>query len=415
MTSDYREKINKCVGIVAEFDPFHAGHRWLIQQARQRLPEHGVICVMSGHFTQRGTASSLDKHARAEMALKGGADLVLELPVLWSSASAEHFARGGVQCLLDTGMVDHLAFGSEDGTLDRLAPVAEALDSPQFQSLLKDGLRQGLSFATARQRAAEALLGERADCLSLPNNNLAVEYLRALNHWRMPGITPLTFRRQGAAHDSGEADSPMVSASLLRRWMAGGDWERLKAALPPESWERAAERIRWGEGPALLERCGTAVLARLRAMDEEAFRALPDWEPGLENRLRRAALEAVTLEEFYDKAKTRRYPEARIRRMALWALLDLKESDRPDCVPYLRVLGCNERGRGILKEMKGRARRPVLTKPGQVRQLAPECQRVFRLECRATDLWRLCLPEGGNRRGAQEWLTGPVILPAQAD
>lgn len=415
MASDHREMINKCVGIVAEFDPFHLGHRWLLEQSRAALPHHGVICVMSGHFTQRGTAASLDKHARAEMALRGGADLVLELPVLWASSSAETFARGGVQCLLDTGVVDTIAFGSEDGDLSRLAPTAQALDSPQFQTLLREGLGEGLSFAAARQRAGEQLLGDKAQCLATANNNLGVEYLRALHYWRTPGVNAITFRRQGAAHDSRETDSPVVSASLLRRWMAQENWNGLEQSLPQTSWMVLRERLEAGEGPASLERCALAVLSRLRAMTDEEYRLLPDYEPGLENRLRKAAQQSVTLAECYDKAKTRRCPEARIRRMALWAFLNFKESDRPERVPYLRVLGCNDRGRAILKEMKKRAELPVLTKPGQIRTLGEEARRVFELECRATDLWRLCLTEKGSRLGGQEWLRGPVILSGQAD
>lgn len=415
MAANHREMINKCVGIVAEFDPFHLGHQWLIGEVKQRLPHLGVVCVMSGHFTQRGTAASLDKHARAEMALRGGADLVLELPVLWSASSAETFARGGVQCLLDTGVVEFVAFGSEDGDFKRLGPVAEALDSPQFQHLLKEGLQEGLSYAAARQQAIEQLLGDKADCLATANNNLGVEYLRALNYWRKPEVKAATFRRQGAGHDSGETDSPMVSASLLRRWMAQKDWNALEQSLPEESWKVLRERIQRGEGPASLERCQLAVLARLRSMTQEDCRQLPDWEEGLAKRIRNAAQESVTLAEFYDKAKTRRYPEARIRRMALWAFLNLKASDRPDRVPYLRVLGCSERGRAILKAMKKRSDLPILTKPGQIRKLDETAQRVFELECQATDLWRLCLPETGCRMGNQEWLRGPVVLPGQAD
>ena len=285
MAENHREMIHKCVGVVAEFDPFHLGHRWLIGEVKRHLPHLGVICVMSGHFTQRGTAASLDKHARAEMALRGGADLVLELPVLWSASSAETFARGGIQCLLDTGVVECVAFGSEDGDFKRLGPVAEALDSPQFQYLLKEGLGEGLSYAAARQKAIEQLLGDKADCLATANNNLGVEYLRALNYWRKPEVKAITFRRQGAGHDSAETGSPIVSASLLRRWMAQEDWNGLERSLPEESWKVLRERVQAGEGPASLERCQLAVLARLRSMTEEDYRRLPDWEEGLVKRI----------------------------------------------------------------------------------------------------------------------------------
>lgn len=404
------ETLHTCIGIVAEFDPFHLGHRWLIQQARQALPGHGVICVMSGSFTQRGSAASTDKFARCEMALRSGADLVLELPVLWAAASAETFARGGIQCLLDTGVVDTIAFGSEDGTLSRLLPTAQALDSPQFLPLLQEGLGRGLSYAAARQRAVEALVGDAGQCLSTANNNLGVEYLRALRHWGRADVQALTFPRQGAEHDSTRTDGPFVSASLLRQWMAQGDWDRLAPVLPASSLSLLRVQRDLGRCPARLDRCELAVLARLRAMEETELARLPDCGDGLERRLARAARESVTLAEFYDRAKTRRYPEARIRRTALWAFLGLTADRRPERVPYLRVLGCTGRGRAILRDMKQTAALPQLIRPGQARRLDETGQRVFRLEARAADLWQLCLPGADQRRGGQEWLRTPVIL-----
>lgn len=400
----------RAVGIVAEFDPFHLGHRYLLDRVREAFPHHGIICVMSGAFTQRGSAAAADKFARAEMALRGGADLMLELPVLWAAASAETFARGGVQCLLDTGVVDALAFGSEDGDLNRLRAAAWALDSGDYPALLREGLDQGLSFAAARQRAVEALRGPAGRCLETANNNLGVEYLRALRYFGRETLPVFTVSRQGAAHNSMEEAGPMVSASRLRRWMETGEWERLPDYLPPESLILLLAQRDAGRCPARLDRCETAVLARLRGMEPEELTQLPGWEPGLEHRLLRAAREAVTLAELYDRAKTRRCPEARVRRLVLWAFLGLREGQRPQRVPYLRILGCNDRGRELLREMKQNAKLPLLTKPGQMRRLEEQGQQVFRMEARASDLWRLCLPSPDQRRGGQEWLRGPVIL-----
>ncbi|MGM9538572.1 MAG: nucleotidyltransferase family protein, partial [Candidatus Onthomonas sp.] len=298
------------------------------------------------------------------------------------------------------------------GDLSRLRAAADTLDSEAYRPLLRAGLDQGLSFAAARQRAVEVLSGAAGGCLAGANNNLGVEYLRALRHWGRPETAVFTIPRRGAGHGSLSEDSPMVSASRLRAWMAEGAWDRLEACLPPESLEILLREREQGRCPALLSRCESAVLARLRSMTEAELARLPDWEPGLERRLANAAREAVTLAECYDRAKTRRCPEARVRRMALWAFLGLTPEQRPERVPYLRVLGCNDRGRELLRAMKETARLPVLTKPGQVRYLDETARRVFSLEARADDLWRLCLPAAEQRRGGQEWLRSPVILRA---
>lgn len=394
-------------GVVCEFDPFHRGHRWLLEQVRAACPDKGIVCVMSGGFTQRGTAAALDRSARAEMALRGGADLVLELPLLWAASSAETFARGGVGCLLDTGIVDTVAFGSEDGDLSRLTSAARGLDSDALQPLLRAGLEEGLSYPAARQRALEALVGPEGRCLETANNNLGVEYLRALRHWGREDVTALTFPRQGAGHDS-QQETEWPSGSLLRRWMAEGEWERLEAALPPSSREIVAREREAGRCPARLETCERGILARLRSMTEEELSALPDWAPGLERRLARAAEEATTLAQLYDRAKTRRDPEARIRRMALWAFLGLTADRRPERAPYLRVLGFNRRGQALLREMKGRAKLPVVLRSGQIRQLGRDAQTVFQAECRGEDLRQLCLPQSGP--GGREWVRTPVCL-----
>ena len=190
-----------CIGIIAEFDPFHRGHAHLIAQAKAALPGAPVVCAMSGPFTQRGEAAIVSKYARAEMALRCGADLVVELPVQWAVSSAESFARGGVQILHALG-VTHLAFGSESGDLTALQAVAQVLDSDAFADALRPHLRQGLPFAGARQKALETLVGtETADCLTWPNNLLGIEYLRAIQTLA-PEMRALTIPRVGVAHNA---------------------------------------------------------------------------------------------------------------------------------------------------------------------------------------------------------------------
>ena len=389
-------------GIIAEYDPFHTGHARQISAVRQVLgTDCAVVCVMSGNWTQRGTPAIAEKHLRARLALLGGADLVLELPLPYAISSAEWFARGSVSVLAGTGVVTHLCFGSECGDLAPLEETARCLDGAEYSQALHGFLDQGLSFPTARQRAARQLIGPAADCLSLPNNNLGVEYLRALSRCGS-AITPLTVQRQGAGHGEGPRDG-FASASYLRQCIREG---RREDAVP---------YLNFCEGELLdsyslsdISLAERAILVRLRQMTAEELAALPDCGEGLSNRLYRAIRKGTSLEEILSLAKTKRYPLARLRRVLLWAYLGLTQADRPETPPYLRVLGMNETGRALLREVDGRGSLPVLTKPAQVRRLSAEAQHLFELEARATDLYGLCMPQVPPC-GA-EWLQGPVVL-----
>lgn len=369
----------KIVGIVAEYNPFHGGHRHHIEATRRALGEDcAVVCAMSGNFVQRGDAAVTDKWTRARMALEGGADLVLELPTVWAASSAEHFAHGAVSILKMAG-ADALSFGSESAHSERMKKAAEILDTDAFRDALKPHLDSGLPFALCRQKAAEELLGaEGAAVLSSPNDNLGVEYLKAAKRL---GFDPevIAVPRVGAAHDGGDHPE-FPSASHVRERILRGE-------IPLDN-------------PGSLKFNERAVLGRLRTMTAEDFERLPDCGEGLSVRLFEAARKAVTLEEVYDLAKTKRYAHARIRRAVLWAALGLKESDRPEEPPYLRVLAANERGRGVLKSIPEEV--TVVTKPAHGRGIP-----LMELEARCTDFYALCrekiLPCGA------EWITTPTV------
>ena len=379
-------------GIVAEYNPFHRGHAWHIAETRRRLGgEAPVVCVMSGHWVQRGECALADKWLRAALALDRGADLVVELPTPWAMASAESFARGAVSLLAATGVVDVLSFGSETGELAPLEEAAAALDAPDYPERLRAALGRGLSFPAARQEAAGAA------CLSAPNNNLGVEYLRSL---RALGSTirPLTVPRQGAGHD-GPAAGGYASASELRRLLRAGRGEEAAPYLTAP----------WSGELADMQHIERAVLARLRTMGEGDWAALPDGggAEGLPSRLAKAAREAVSLEDFYTRAKTRRYPHARLRRLALAAFLGLRAAERPAAPPYVRVLGLGGRGRVLLRRMKDTCPLPVIVKPAQARELDGPALALFQAEARYTDLYGLCFP--APRPCGAEWIHSPVV------
>ena len=379
-------------GIVAEYNPFHRGHAWHIAETRRRLGgDAPVVCVMSGHWVQRGECALADKWLRAALALDRGADLVVELPTPWAMASAESFARGAVSLLAATGVVDVLSFGSETGELAPLEEAAAALDAPDYPERLRAALGRGLSFPAARQEAAGAA------CLSAPNNNLGVEYLRSI---RALGSTirPLTVPRQGAGHD-GPAAGGFASASELRRLLRAGRGEEAAPYLTAP----------WSGELADMQHIERAVLARLRTMGEGDWAALPDGggAEGLPSRLAKAAREAVSLEDFYTRAKTRRYPHARLRRLALAAFLGLRAAERPAAPPYVRVLGLGGRGRALLRKMKDTCPLPVIVKPAQARELDGPALALFQAEARYTDLYGLCFP--APRPCGAEWIHSPVV------
>ena len=398
-------------GVIAEYNPFHTGHAYQIAQTRLAAGEGcAVVAVMSGSWVQGGRPAVVDKWTRVRMALLGGVDLVLELPAVWAVSSAESFARGAVNLLEAAGVADVLSFGSECGDVDKLGRVAACLDSPACQAGLRRFVDEGMPYAAARQETARGLLGEGlSGLLSQPNNNLGVEYIRALNALKSP-IRPMTVRREGAPHDSlleGEERPAFLSATQLRAYLERGNWEALEPYLPRGGLE--VLRGGWNGFPSL-SRVERGLLSRLRTMTAEEWADIPDSGAGegLPPRLERAGRQCRSLEEFLELAKPKHWTNARLRRLLIWAYLGLRRGDRPDRPPYLRVLGFSSRGQGLLREMKQKAGLPILTKPAHARDLDEMGRRLFELEARCTDLYDLCLetvPAPGR-----EWTTSPVRL-----
>lgn len=395
-------------GIIAEYNPLHLGHCCQLRRLRALLGEETpVICAMSGNFVQRGDFALLGKHARAEAAVRSGADLVLEIPLSWACAPAERFAQGGVEVLLGTGLVTDLVFGSESADAGAIRSAAEALLGPDFPEALRRELAGPHSFAAARQRALAGLIGEEgAEVLSRPNDILAVEYAKALlREGSEVHLVPIL--RQGAGHDQDGGDYP--SAGSIRRMIQEGRRAEALAAMAPAMREiYEAEEAR-GRAPVFAAGAERAILAQLRRMGEADFLALDAGGEGLGNRLAAAARETASLEELLDRAKTKRYAYSRLRRLALWAYLGLRPETLPARVPYLRPLAMNQRGRALLAEARRRGALPILTKPADVRRLTPEAQAVFRREVLATDLYTLAFP-GDPAPGGAEWREGPRVL-----
>lgn len=378
----------RITGIIAEYDPFHNGHKAHIDSVRADGATH-IVAVVSGAFTQRGEPALLTKFDRAQMALACGADLVLENPLPFAMAPAERFALGGVSVLHALGCVDTLSFGSECGDTAALQALAALTNTPAYANALKDALATGIPYAAARQRAVEACKADDlAALLDSPNNTLGLEYIRASAtigadfHFH-------TLKRVGAAHNADEISGGIASASYLRERLRSGKVSEAAACMPSASAKILEKAIATGRVVTHTDVLEHALIARLRTMELADFAALPYISEGLEHRLYQASRTAASYSDLLGAVKTRRYPAARLRRILWAALLGLPHEDAHPAPLYIRVLAMNEHGREILSAATPTL--PTLTRTAQVRELSPKAQALFALECRATDLHALAL------------------------
>ena len=332
----------RTAGIICEFNPFHRGHAHLLRETRARSgPDTGILCLMSGNFVQRGEPAIYDKWTRAAMAVEGGVDL--------------------------------LSFGSERGALEPLQKTAALLESPDFDSALRRHLREGVSFARARELALGDLGGD-GTVLQTPNNALGVDYLRSLLRLHS-SIQPMTIPR----------DESCPSASELR--------VQLLAADQPE---QVRYSLFYGE---------QAVLAVLRRLPDSAFERAPFGSEGLWSKVMKAARKEPSIDGILMACKSKRYAYTRLRRMLLCLYLGLSGSDLERPVPYLRVLAFNDRGRAMLRQLGKTSRLPLVS--GQVPR-DPASQAYFQMECRATDLGALLAQPGAAVPTGREKGTPPV-------
>ncbi len=395
----------KIAGIISEYNPFHNGHMRHIAKTREALGQDtGIVCVMSGNFVQRGEPAIFNKHSRAEAAVRCGADLVLELPVPYAVSAAGDFAMGGAALLNSLGSVTHLSFGSENGDVGDIAEVARCLEMQEINALIKKELSLGISYPAARQRAAEKIVGKKAELLSYPNNLLGIEYIAALKRLGSD-IVPMTVTRD-IPHRGRETGNASAAATDIRRMLRAGIIP--ENYMPQESADIIIRELQAGRGPVTAADMEGPMLACLRTLPEEKYKLLPGSAEGLEQRVRRFAAFEPGVSEIISAAKTKRYTESRIRRMLMGAYLGIEKGKSRKSPPYGRVLAFNRKGQQLLKEMSGTAGIPLITKPAAVKDLGGEALTLFELEARATDLYSLAYPNKNMRLGGLEWTTSPI-------
>lgn len=387
-------------GVIAEYNPFHLGHAFHLAETRRILgADTAVVAAMSGNFVQRGSFALLDKYARAEMAVRGGADLVVELPLAAALTSAEGFARGAVATLSALGC-DTLSFGSETADSALLAHAARLLDT--LDGKTAPAPLRGLSYAAWRQKALEQADPAAAALLSTPNNTLAVEYCRALTGTSMQ---PLAIPRRGAAHGALAPAEGFASASYLRKLAYSGKLPACAPYMPPAAYRLLADCAKRGLAPALPQ--DTALLAILR--DRLYHGLLQTFSAdGFDQRLQKAVYQASSYEEAVSLAQTRCFPAARVRRAYLRAALSIP-ADAPVKPTYLRVLAIGPKGRSLLR--RAPAHLPIVTKPVSEKRLDDALQPTLRRDAFADDLFALSLPDPAARAGGSHFRGTPRYIP----
>ena len=349
--------MNKVLGIVCEYNPFHNGHLYHIIQSKKITGADYTIAIMTGNFAQRGDVSIVDKWAKTEMALLGGVDLVIELPVLYSISSAENFADGAIKILNSLKIVDNIAFGSETKDINLLDRIAEVLcnEPKEYRTLLSHELSKGLSYPKARENALMMYLNDVrrfANVMSSPNNILGIEYLKALRKSKS-NILPICIPRVGAGHNDTTYSKNIASATAIRNLVAANQYNTLdfKRLVPISTYSILTENIKKGHVVNSLTNYEKEILYTFRKMSIEEIANLPDVSEGLEYKLKNAANSCNSLIEFFNIVSSKRYAKTRISRILVYGLLGITKKDialSKSTTPYVRVLGFNENGRKLL-------------------------------------------------------------------
>lgn len=372
----------KVAGIIAEFNPFHNGHKYILDAAKEN--SDAVVCVMSGSFVQRGEPAILPKHIRAKAALLCGADLIVELPAPWSLARARDFAKGGIH-LLKNCLAEKIVFGSECGDEKALISAVKAEENPLFSELLQEELKNGTTYAAARQRAVEKIDPDAAKLLSQPNNILATEYISAANSFNFyPEFKAI--KRIGAEHDSELSDNGFASASKIREGFSQNNFEEF---VPKEVTDIYKKALKDGTF-CVNDRFDTSAAALLRFREQEFFPSLSDISEGLDNALYKACRSAHSLEDAAFKTKSKRYTLARIRRLLCLAALEIGSDIQEGLPPYIRVLGMSDKGAELIKEISKSSSFPIIIRPADAKKLTGYAASVFAAELRASDMQAFC-------------------------
>lgn len=350
--------MGKVLGIVCEYNPFHNGHLYHLEELKKITGSNYSIAIMSGNFTQRGSTAIIDKWSRTETALKAGIDLVIELPTLYAISSAENFADGAIHILDSLKIVDYVGFGAETSDIDVLDNIADVLyNEPRaYKTLLSHELNKGISFPKARENALLIYLNnirKYVNVVSAPNNILGIEYIKALKKYKSI-IKPISIARFEAGHNDLSYHSNIASGTTIRNIIKNGNFDILRRLVPESTYSILMDNIKQTHIVPDLSVFERQIFYNLRKMSIEEIRELPDVTEGLEFSIKKATNSCNSIYEFLNIIKSKRYTSTRLQRILLYSLLGITKKDMElsrKVTPYIRVLGLNNKGKFMISEI----------------------------------------------------------------
>lgn len=378
----------KIVGLITEYNPFHNGHQYHIEKARELTNADAVIIVMSGNFVQRGTPAIMPKHLRAEAALKAGASLILELPVCYASGSAEFFAYGAISLLHKLGCVDSICFGSECGDIETLQNLAKIIskEPTEYKKFLNHYLKEGNSFPLARQKAMKDYLqNEQLDSvLGEPNNILGIEYLKALYRLNSK-ITPYTIKRISSNYHDEHLQEHFSSASAIRKKVFESEFSKLESQIPSSSISMFENfyQIRY---PVCVNDFSLLLKYKLLSENKLSLQEYADVSEELANRIINRLNDYMNFEQFCELLKTKEVTYSRISRALIHILLNIKKYDYTE-IEYARMLGFRKEDAFVLSEIKKNSTIPLISKLGSVNSLSESANNMFDMDIFASNLY----------------------------
>ncbi len=408
----------KTIGIVSEYNPFHNGHKYHIENSKAKCGADFAVCIMSGSFVQRGEPAIFDKWARSKMAIEGGADLIIELPVVYSCQPAEIFAYGAMKILNSMNIIDFVCFGSESGDINLLSEIAEILyfEPVELKNIIKLNISKGFSYPKALSLSLSNYLKSSDDIsnrkiLENPNNTLAIEYLKSIIKLNS-NIKPITIKRTNDYNDLNIKDIISSASAIRRELYENGMSENLKLAVPHFVWDIINNQLQLGNMPISLNKLSDIMLYQLRRMKSEEMKDIFNANEGIENRIKKYALSCSTVEELLENVKVKRYTRANLQRLIIHMLINITRSDtslfKQDLTPiYIRVLGFNDKGKFLLRLIKEKCKYPIITKVADFKTESPELARLFELDILSTDIYSLT-SQGKNKKAGKDYYTSPI-------
>lgn len=391
--------MNKVLGIIAEYNPFHNGHMYHLQKAKEQSGAQYSICIMSGNFVQRGNTSILNKWKKAEMAILNGIDLVIELPTIYSVASAESFSLGAIKLLENLKIVDTISFGTETNDFAALNNISGIVceEPKKYKELLNQELKKGLSFPKARENALMLYLNDNkryANILNEPNNILAIEYLKSLKKIKST-IQPVPIKREKVYYNDNTIVDEFASATAIRELLKNKQFSEIRKVVPIETYKILSQESELENIVLDLLKYEKEIIYNLRKMTVEQIADLPDVSEGLEYSIKNAASFANNLKDLMGVVKTKRYTTTRIQRILICSLLGITKKDvimSKRTLPYARILGFNEKGKELISKMsKANPKLEVITslKKFQDKNCNKTYKRLLDIDIFATDVYTL--------------------------